>query len=82
MRVVSLGPIALFSSFQLTTSSGKDLEVINHAHIVSSMYKLITSAKDTVDLLLGLVHWYVPLYTPSFPQQGKLSKQILSETYT
>ena len=26
------------------------------------------------------IHWYVPHYTPSIPQQAKLSKQILSKT--
>ena len=34
-RLVNLGPIALFSDYKLTTSSGTHLEVISHAHIVS-----------------------------------------------
>ena len=34
----------------MTTTSGKQLEDISHADIVSLMYKLITSAKDTDDL--------------------------------
>ena len=34
IRLVSLGPIALFSNFKLTTSSGKHLEDISHSHIV------------------------------------------------
>ena len=34
-------------------SSGKHLEDISHAHIVSLMYKLITSAEDTDDLSIG-----------------------------
>ena len=37
----------------LTTSSREHLEDINHAHIVVSMYKLITSARDTDDLSIG-----------------------------
>ena len=37
----------------MTTLSGKHLEDINHAHIVSLMYKLITSAKDFKDLSIG-----------------------------
>ena len=53
IRLVNLGPIALFSSFKPTTVSGKHLEEISHAHIVSLMYKLITSAKDTVELSIG-----------------------------
>ena len=53
IRLANLGPIALFSNFKLTTSSGKHLEDINHAHIVSLMYKLITTAKDAHDLSIG-----------------------------
>ena len=53
IRLVNLGPVALFSNYKLTASSGKHLEDINHAHIVSLMYKLITSAKDTNDLSIG-----------------------------
>ena len=48
-----MGPIALFSNFKLTTSSGKHLEDISHAHLVSLMYKLITSSKDSNDLYIG-----------------------------
>ena len=50
IRLVSLGPIAFFSNYKLTTSSGKHLEEISHAHIVSLMYKLLTSSKDSDDL--------------------------------
>ena len=53
LRVVNLDPIALFSNFKLTTSSGKHLEDISHAHLVSLMYKLITSSKDSNDLSVG-----------------------------
>ena len=41
-KLVIRGPIALFSNFKLTTSSGKHLEDISQAHLVSLMYKLIT----------------------------------------
>ena len=51
--MINLRPIALVSNFKLTTSSGKQLEDISHAHIVSSMYKLISSAKDRNDLSIG-----------------------------
>ena len=37
IRLINLGPIALFSNFKLKTSSGKHLEDICHAHIVSLM---------------------------------------------
>ena len=53
IRLVNLGPIALFSKYKLTTSSGKHLEEISHAHIVSLMYKLLTSCKDSDDLSIG-----------------------------
>ena len=53
IRLVNLGPVALFSNFKLTTSSGKHLEDISHAHLVSLMYKLITSSKDSNDLSVG-----------------------------
>ena len=56
IRLVNLGPIALFSKFILSTSSGKDLEDISHAHLVSLMYKLITSSKDSNDLSIGFDH--------------------------
>ena len=53
IRLVNLGPIALFSSYRLTTSSGKHLENIDHAHIVSLMYKLLSSSKGSDDLSIG-----------------------------
>ena len=53
ISLVNLGPIALFSNLKLTTSSGTHLEDISHAHIVSLMYKLITSRKDSDDLSIG-----------------------------
>ena len=53
IRLVNLGTIAFFSNYKLTTSSGKHLEEISHAHIVSLMYKLLTSSKDSDDLSIG-----------------------------
>ena len=53
IRLVYLGPVALFSNLKLTTSSGKHLEDISHAHVVSLMYKLITSSTDSNDLSIG-----------------------------
>ena len=50
IRLVNLGSIALFSNYKLTTSSGKHLENIDHAHIVSLMYKLLSSSKESDDL--------------------------------
>ena len=56
IRLVNLGPIDLFSNFKLTTSSRKHLEDISHAHLVSLMYKLITSSKNSDDLSIGFDH--------------------------
>ena len=39
IRLVSLRPIALVSIYMLTTSSGKHLENVSHAHFLSLMYK-------------------------------------------
>ena len=53
IRLVNLGPIGLFSNYKLTTSSGKHLENIDHAHILSLMYKLLSSSKGSDDLSIG-----------------------------
>ena len=53
IRLVSLGPIASFSNYKLTSSSSKHLEEISHAHIVSLMYKLLSSCKGSDDLSFG-----------------------------
>ena len=53
IRLINLGAIALFSNYILTTSSRKHPEDNSHAHVVSLMYKLRTSAKDTDDLSSG-----------------------------
>ena len=53
IRLINLGPIALFSNYKLTTSSGKYLEDIDHAHIVSLVYTLLSSSRDSDDLSIG-----------------------------
>ena len=53
IKLVNLGPIALCHSFKLTISSGKQLEDIIHAHVVSLMYKPKTSSKNSDDLSIG-----------------------------
>ena len=52
-RLVNLGLLVLVSIFRLSTSGGKHLEDVSHGYIVSLMYKLITSAKDSDDLFIG-----------------------------
>ena len=46
-------PSALFSIYELHSSSGKHIEEIDHAHIVCLMFKLLTSARNTDDLSTG-----------------------------
>ena len=53
IRLVNRGPTALVSIYKLTTSSGKQLESIDHTHIVCLLYKLITSARRIDDLSIG-----------------------------
>ena len=53
MRLINLGPIAVFSNNKLTTSSGKHLENIDRAHTVSLMYKFLTSSRGSDDLSIG-----------------------------
>ena len=53
IKLFNLGPIALFGNYKLTTSSGKHLENIDHAHIVSLMYKLLTSSRGRNDFSIG-----------------------------
>ena len=53
VMLINVGPIAFFSSFKKTTSSGEHPEDNSQAHIVSLMYKLLTNAKDSSDLCVG-----------------------------
>ena len=53
IRLVNWGPIALFSNYQLTKLSGNHLDEVSNAHIVSLMYKLLTSSEDSGDLSIG-----------------------------
>ena len=53
IRLLSLGPIALFSKYKLATSSGKHLGKIENGHIACLMYKLLTTARGCDDLCIG-----------------------------
>ena len=53
IRLVSLGPIALFSFYKLTTSPGKHLENIEHGHIACLLYILLTAARECDELSIG-----------------------------
>ena len=51
--LINLAEIALFSNFKLTTISRKHLKNIDHAYIVSLMYKLLTSSRDSDNFSIG-----------------------------
>ena len=51
--MVDLGGISLCSKYMLTTCSGKHLEDIDHAHIVSLMYILLTPSRGSDDLSIA-----------------------------
>ena len=53
IRLVIEGPIALFSNYQLASSSGKHIEEFSHAHTVCLIYKLKTSSRKSDDLSIG-----------------------------
>ena len=50
--LINLAAIALFSIFNLPTSSGKHLKITDQARIISLMYKRLTSSKGSYDLLI------------------------------
>ena len=51
--LVNFGPVALFSEAKLTTTSGKHLEKVDNLHVISLMYKLLTSQQQVTELLSG-----------------------------
>ena len=54
IRLFNLGPIALFNKYRLTSSSGKEIEEIDIAHIICLMHKLLSSSRDSDILSIGL----------------------------
>ena len=51
IRLVNLGPIALFNRYRLTSSSGTEMEKINNA--ICLLYKLLLSSRDSDGLSIG-----------------------------
>ena len=43
-----LSPTALFIKYKLSSSSGKETEKIDNAHVIRLMHKLISSSRDSV----------------------------------
>ena len=46
IRLVNLGPIALFNKHRLKSSSGREIEEIDNAHVICLMPKLKTRGRD------------------------------------
>ena len=53
IRIVTLGPNALFINFRLTSSSGKEIDEIDNAHVICLLYKVISGSRDSDDLSIG-----------------------------
>ena len=53
IRLVFLGPIALFNKNRLASSSGKETEEIENAHVFCLMHKLISISRDSDNLSIG-----------------------------
>ena len=53
IRLVNLGPTALFDKYRLTSSNGKEIEEFEKAHVICLMYKLKSSRSDSDDLSKG-----------------------------
>ena len=53
IRLVNLGPIALFNKYRLASSSGKELEEIDNARVICLMHNLLSSSRDSDDLSIG-----------------------------
>ena len=53
IRLVNLGPVALFNKYRLTSLSGKEIEEFDNVHVFCLMHKLILSSRDSDDLSIG-----------------------------
>ena len=58
IRLVNLGPIALFKKYRLKSSSGKEIEEINKAHVICLRHKLMSSSRVSDDLSIGFHRSY------------------------
>ena len=53
IRLVNLGPIAFLKIYRLTSSSSKETEEIDNAHVICLMHKLISISGDVDNLSIG-----------------------------
>ena len=52
-RLGNLVPKAFFNKNRVTSSSGKELEEIDNAHVIRFIHNLSSSSRDTDDLSIG-----------------------------
>ena len=53
IRLVNLGHIAFLSKYRLPSSSSKEIEQFDNAHVICLMHKLKSSSRDSDDLSIG-----------------------------
>ena len=53
IKLLSLGPIALFNKYRLTSCSGEEIEEIDNDHFICLMHKLISGSRNSDDLSIS-----------------------------
>ena len=53
LSLVNLGLIVFFNKYRLTSSSRKERQKIDNAHVIRSLHILISSSRGNDDLLIG-----------------------------
>ena len=53
LKLVNVGPVALFINYRLTSSGRKEIEEIDKAHFMCLLYKLVSSSRKRDDLSIG-----------------------------
>ena len=53
IRLLNVGLVALFKKYRLTSSSGKEVEESDNAHVICLLHELISSSNDSYDLSIG-----------------------------
>ena len=53
IKLINLGPVALFNKYRITSSPGKEMERIDTAQVICLMYNSISSSRDSDDLSIG-----------------------------
>ena len=53
MSLVNFGPVASFSEAKLVTSSDKHFEKVDNLHTLCLVYRLLTTAVQTTELMYG-----------------------------